>query len=253
MSAATTIFKDRVPKSIGPAQARSSMNDEQDLIAQAKNGRAAAIERLVGRYERKVFRLARNITGNYEDAEEVVQNAFVKAFRNLDAFRGDSRFYTWLVRIAVNEALMKIRGHRFREVPMDNTDQMEGDLNLHEPEDWEPNPEERCSQEELHKILETTISELEPGYRTVFQLRHIEGFSTQETARTLNLSLPAVKSRLQRARLQLRNSLALYFRPIKPKESRGWLAERRSELTLRSAATQTKMRLRSLHPNATFS
>jgi len=85
-------------------------DDETALIVQARSGSAVAIEQLVRRYESKLFRLARNFTNNYEDAEEVVQNAFIKAFYNLSAFRGDSRFYTWLVRITVNEALLKIRG-----------------------------------------------------------------------------------------------------------------------------------------------
>ena len=88
--------------------------DEAQAVARARNGCAAAIEQLVGGYESRIFRLARNITGNHEDAEEVVQNAFFKAFLSFAAFRGDSRFYTWLVRIAVNEALMKIRSRGVR-------------------------------------------------------------------------------------------------------------------------------------------
>ncbi len=189
-------------------------DDEAALIAEARNGCPAAIEQLLGRYECRVFRLARNITGNREDAEEVVQNAFAKAFRNLAAFRGDSRFYTWLVRIAVNEALMKIRNQRFREVSSDDANDVEG----HAPrefEDWGPNPEERYSQVELRRILEASISELAPRYRIVFQLRDVEGLTTDETARALGLSSPAVKSRLARARLQLRDSLDVYFRAPK--------------------------------------
>jgi RNA polymerase sigma-70 factor (ECF subfamily) len=170
--------------------------DEAQLVARAKNGCPAAIEQLVGRYESRVFRLARNITSNQEDTEEVVQNAFVKAFLSLSRFRGDSCFYTWLVRIAVNEALMKIRGRRFREVSID---------------------EQRYSQEELRRILETAISKLDPGYRIVFHLRDIEGLSPKETAQTLRLSLATVKSRVRRARLKLRDSLDAYFRPKKGK------------------------------------
>jgi RNA polymerase sigma-70 factor (ECF subfamily) len=196
--------------------------DEAQLVAWAGNGCAAAIEQLVGRYESRVFRLARNITGNYEDAEEVVQNAFFKAFLNFAAFRGDSRFYTWLVRIAVNEALMlmKIRSRRFREVSIDHAkDSEDGEEKTisHELQDWGPNPEQRYSQEELRGILETAISKLAPGYRIVFHLRDIEGFSSKETAQTLHLSLAAVKSRTLRARLQLRDSLDAYFRPMKGK------------------------------------
>jgi RNA polymerase sigma-70 factor, ECF subfamily len=188
-------------------------DDEAALIAQARNESPAAIEQLVSRYEHRLFRLAQNITGNHEDAEEVVQNAFVKAFHNLAAFRGESRFYTWLVRIAVNEALMKMRGKRFREVSIDaETD--EGDhLIPHELEDWGPNPEECYSQEELRTILAKSIGELVPGYRVVFQLRDVEGFSTEETARVLGLSCVAVKARLRRARLRLRDLLDAYFRP----------------------------------------
>ena len=185
--------------------------DEAALVAGARNGSAVAIEQLVDRYESRLFRLARNITGNHEDAEEVVQNAFVKAFHNLTAFRGDSRFYTWLVRIAVNEGLMKIRRRRFNELSIDDVADGEGPTVACELQDWGPNPEERYSQEELRSILETTINKLPPAYRIVFQLRDIEGFSTEETARTLGLSVASVKTRVRRARIQLRNSLDIYF------------------------------------------
>ena len=195
--------------------------DEAQLLARAGNGCAAAIEQLVGRYEIKVFRLARNITGNHEDAEEVAQNAFFKAFLNFAAFRGDSGFYTWLVRIAVNEALKKIRSRRFREVSIDRAKDSEdgkGKTISQELQDWRPNPEQRYSQEELRGILETAISKLAPGYRIVFHLRDIKGFSNKETAQTLHLSLAAVKARTRRARLQLRDSLDAYFRPMKGKQ-----------------------------------
>ena len=194
--------------------------DEAQLVCWAGNGCAAAIEQLVGRYEIKVFHLARNITGNHEDAEEVAQNAFFKAFLNMAAFRGDSRFYTWLVRITVNEALMKIRGRRFKEVSIHRAkyaEEGEEQTISQELQDWGPNPEQRYSQEELRGILETAISELAPGYRIVFHLHDIEGFSSKETAQTLHLSLATVKSRTLRARLQLRDSLDAYFRPMKGK------------------------------------
>lgn len=186
--------------------------DEHELITQAKNGSADAIEQLVERYERRIFRMAQNITSNHEDTEEVVQNVFVKAFRNLALFRGDSRFYTWLVRIAINEALMKIRGRRYRDVSIDEPND-EDTFGSHELEDWGPNPEQCYSQKELREVLATTISKLEPHYRTVFQLRDVEGFTTAETARALDLSSSAVKARLGRARSRLRNSLNHHFRP----------------------------------------
>src|SRR6202049_2573126 len=94
-------------------------DDEAQLVSAAKAGDAAAFEELVNRYERKIFRLGMNITQNRKDAEDVMQEAFLKSFKNLDRFQGDSRFYTWLVRIAVNEALMKLRKRRPNQVSLD--------------------------------------------------------------------------------------------------------------------------------------
>jgi RNA polymerase sigma-70 factor, ECF subfamily len=192
---------------------------EEALIAQARDGSTAAFGELVARHEGRVFRLARNITGNYEDAEDVMQNAFVQAFKNLPRFRGDSRFYTWVVRITVNEAFMKMRRRRFKEVSIDEPLEADDDVIPRQLEDWGPNPEQRYSQEELQKILTETIDELDPGYRTVFQLRDLEELSTKETARALGLSLPAVKTRLRRARKQLRDSLDKHFRSAVRSES----------------------------------
>jgi len=185
---------------------------ERELVIRAKKGSADAFERLVERYERKIFRLAQNITRHREDAEDVAQNAFIKAFRNLARFRGDSGFYTWLVRITVNEALMKNRRRRFNEYSIDEPIEGEDAFIPREIQDWGPDPEQHYSQKELRELLAATIGELEPGYRAVFQLRDVEGFSIEETARTLGLSCPAVKTRLLRARMKLRNSLDEYFR-----------------------------------------
>jgi RNA polymerase sigma-70 factor (ECF subfamily) len=180
-----------------------TVDDERELVTRARNGSSAAVEKLIERYEQRVFRLVRNITRNHEDAEEVVQNAFVKAFRSLASFRGESRFYTWLVRIAMNEALMKVRRQRFREVSIDDPNEEESLMVIRELEDSDPNPEESYSQEEMREILATTISQLEPGHRIVLRLRDVEGFTTEETARVLGLSISAVKSRLIRARFRL--------------------------------------------------
>jgi RNA polymerase sigma-70 factor, ECF subfamily len=189
--------------------------DEQDVVARAKSRSKIAFDELVTHYERRVFRLAQNITRNNEDAEDVVQNAFLKAFQNLPGFRGDSRLYTWLVRITVNEALMKIRRRPgYKEVSIDESKETDDSCVPLEIEDWGPNPEQRYSEEELQQILATAINELQPGYRTVFQLRDVDGLSTEETAQALALTSSAVKTRLQRARLTLRDSLHKYFRPI---------------------------------------
>ncbi|MGC1627485.1 MAG: sigma-70 family RNA polymerase sigma factor, partial [Candidatus Acidiferrales bacterium] len=172
----------------------------------------SAFETLVGRYERKIFRLAQNITQNREDAEDVMQESFLKSYQHLGEFQGNSRFYTWLVRIAVNQALMKLRKRRPNQVSLDEEIDTGEDTMPREVEDWGPSPEDRYEQTELGRILSTTIAELDPPFRIVFQLRDIEELSTEETAETLGLSIPAVKSRLLRARLKLRQKLNRYFR-----------------------------------------
>src|SRR5215471_9882845 len=187
-------------------------NDESVLVGAARKGDVAAFEELVRRYDRNVFRIAQHITQNREDAEDVVQDAFLKAYQNLGQFQGQSKFYTWLVRIAVNEALMRLRRRRpERMVSLDEDVKTEDDSVPREVADWSPNPEQLYNQAELRDILTRTIQGLPPGFRTVFVLRDVEGLSTEETAQALELSIPAVKSRLLRARLQLRERLGRYF------------------------------------------
>src|SRR5712672_4602061 len=188
------------------------VTDELTLVQAAKKGDDSAFEELVRRYDRNVFRIAQDITQNREDAEDVVQDAFLKAYGNLAQFQEQSKFYTWLVRIAVNEALMKLRRRRpERTVSLDEEVKTEEDSVPREVADWSPNPEQQYSQAELKEILTKTIQGLPPSFRTVFVLRDVEGLSTEETAEALELSIPAVKSRLLRARLQLRERLSRYF------------------------------------------
>jgi RNA polymerase sigma-70 factor (ECF subfamily) len=203
---------------LNPLQPRTPLpsqvvkDDEGSLVAAAKAGDIDAFETLVGRYERKIFRLAQNITQNKEDAEDVMQEAFLKSYQHLGEFQGNSRFYTWLVRIAVNQALMKLRKRRPNQFSLDETAESEEDVMPRELEDWGPSPEQRYAQTELQQILGQVIADLEPGFRVVFQLRDVEDLSTEETAEVLGLSVPAVKSRLLRARLKLRQKLNRYFR-----------------------------------------
>lgn len=187
--------------------------DESVLVNAARKGDVAAYEELVRRYDRNVFRIAQHITQNREDAEDVVQDAFLKAYQNLGQFQGQSKFYTWLVRIAVNEALMRLRRRRpERMISLDEDVKTEEDSMPREIADWTPNPEQQYNQAELKDILSRTIQGLPTSFRTVFVLRDVEGLSTEETAEALGLSIPAVKSRLLRARLQLRERLTKYFR-----------------------------------------
>jgi RNA polymerase sigma-70 factor, ECF subfamily len=195
-----------------PLPSQVVKEDEPALVAAAQGGDIAAFETLVGRYERKILRLAQNITQNREDAEDVMQEAFLKAYEHLSGFQGNSRFYTWLVRIAVNQALMKLRKRRPNQVSIDEDLNTGEDLIPREIEDWGPSPEDRYKQTELSDILSSEIADLDPPFRIVFQLRDIEELSTEETADALGLSIPAVKSRLLRARLKLRQKLNKYFR-----------------------------------------
>ena len=189
------------------------VSDELMLVQRAKAGDVEAFEELVRRYDRNVFRIAQHITQNREDAEDVLQDAFLKAYENLEQFQGHSKFYTWLVRIAVNESLMKLRKRRTgKTVSIDEDIQTEEGSMPREIADWSPTPEQLYGQSELADILKKTIQGLPTGFRTVFVLRDVEGLSTEETAEMLNLSVPAVKSRLLRARLQLRERLNRYFK-----------------------------------------
>jgi RNA polymerase sigma-70 factor, ECF subfamily len=189
------------------------VDDELDLVTRARKGDTASFSVLLRRYEGKIFRLAMNITQNREDAEDVLQEAFIKAYEHLDQFQGNSRFYTWIVRIAVNQALMKLRKRRSdRAVSLDEQIDTGEDKVAREIAAWDPDPEERFSREELHSILTGAIDDLAPIYKTVFTLRDVDGLSTEETAEALDLSIPAVKSRLLRARLQLRDKLTRFFK-----------------------------------------
>jgi RNA polymerase sigma-70 factor (ECF subfamily) len=187
--------------------------DESTLVAQAREGDTRAFGELVRRYEGKIFRLAQHVTQNREDAEDVLQETFLKSYEHLDQFKGDSKFYTWIVRIAVNQALMKLRRRKTdKSVSLDETIDTGEDTITREIAAWDEDPEQRFSREELGEILDTAVDSLEPPYRSVFVLRDIEELSTEETAEALNLSVPAVKSRLLRARLQLREKLTRYFK-----------------------------------------
>jgi RNA polymerase sigma-70 factor, ECF subfamily len=187
--------------------------EEITLVTQAREGDTRAFGELVRRYENKIFRLAQHITQNREDAEDVLQETFMKAYEHLDQFKGDSKFYTWIVRIAVNQALMKLRRRKTdKSVSLDETIDTGEDTIVREIAAWDENPEQQFSREELGEVLDTAIQGLEPLYRSVFVLRDIEEMSTEETAEALNLSVPAVKSRLLRARLQLREKLTRYFK-----------------------------------------
>lgn len=185
------------------------VKDESVLVTEAKAGSYEAFEELVNRYEKKIYRLGLNLTGNPEDAEDMLQETFLKAFEHLPTFREDSRFYTWIVRIAINQGLMKLRKRRSsKEVQLDEPSNDDGGVMPREFADWRPNPEQELQRAELETILQDAARALPLTFRTVFFLRDVEGLSTEETAEMLNLSEGAVKARLFRARLRLREELS---------------------------------------------
>jgi RNA polymerase sigma-70 factor (ECF subfamily) len=193
---------------------------ELDAVQRAQTGDQEAFTGLVKAYQRRIYALTRQITQNEQDAEDALQDTFLKAYLHLAEFEGRARFYTWLTRIAVNESIARLRQRNGkREMSLD-APVRPGDDAVHEVAVWEGNPEERHSQAELRAILNQSIAGLPAIYRTVFWLRDVDELSIEETAAALGLSVPAVKTRLVRARLLLRERLTKRFkRRSRSKES----------------------------------
>ena len=182
--------------------------DDGVLVAAAKTGDARAFELLVERHERKIFSMAQRITRNREDAEDVVQQSFQKAFIHLKQFEGKSLFSTWLTRIAINEALMLLRRKRgSHEVPIEeSTTKTERAL----PLDFlnsAPTPEDSYLDREQEQILSAALNKLRPGIRKAIELRELGELSTGETALVMGLSVAAVKGRVFQGRMKLRETL----------------------------------------------
>jgi RNA polymerase sigma-70 factor (ECF subfamily) len=207
---------------VGGANAPSASPDrlvaheDAALVAGAKTGDAHSFELLVERHEGKIFSLAQRMTRNREDAEDVVQQSFQKAFIHLKKFEGGSLFSTWLTRIAINEALMLLRRRRgTREVPMaESNTEDETALPLDIP-DVGPNPEDSCLQREQGRILSAAVNELTPRTRKAIELRELGELSTGETAQVMGLSVGAVKARVFHGRRKLRETLRPYIESMR--------------------------------------
>src|SRR5215470_5000598 len=186
------------------------------LVDASRNGDVSAFEELVKRYDGKLYRIAKGITHSNEDAEDVVQTAFLKAYKNLHRFQGNAKFSTWLIRIAMNESFMKLRKLRSNKEQSLHAQigfrAEESNHHQFDLTDWSGNPESLYGATELRQILENCLQKLQPGLRMVFFLRDIEGHSITETSGILNLTATAVKTRLSRARLLLREELTRYFK-----------------------------------------
>jgi RNA polymerase sigma-70 factor (ECF subfamily) len=181
--------------------------DDFLLVARVLAGDRRAFESLVRKHERRVFRVSLAVLGNAEDAEEAMQDSFVKAFRHLDQFRKEARFSTWLTRIAVNTAIEK-RNTQKNYVPLAEAQMTEGPVTPKRFEPWRSNPEELYGKQEVHRMVEEAIQTLPEIYREVFVLRDVEGLKAEEAAEVLGIKIPALKSRLLRARMLMRETLA---------------------------------------------
>ena len=178
------------------------------LVDRVLAGDRRAFEPLVRRHERRVFRVTVAILGNVQDAEEAMQDTFLKAFRHLGQFRKDAKFTTWLTRIAVNAAIEKRKSRR-NFVPLSEAESADEQFLPKHYEPWKSNPEQVYGKQEIHRLVEEAIQALPEIYREAFVLRDVEGLSAEEAAEALGLTVPALKSRLLRGRLMIRERLAV--------------------------------------------
>ena len=184
---------------------------EAELIERVLSGDEEAFRELVRPCEHAIFMATQVILNNEADAEDAAQEAVLKAFTNLAKFRGDSKFSTWLVRIATNEALMKLRKQRHQKLHDSLDERREGEEGDYVPRDfadWREIPSEAVQKKELRQALSRALASLTPKHRDVFVLRDVQHFSIEETAQLLGIRKSAVKTRLLRARLQMRDALA---------------------------------------------
>jgi RNA polymerase sigma-70 factor (ECF subfamily) len=196
----------------GPARRHTIASEEYAFLAAAKRGDSAAFEILCKQSADTVFHVARRMMRNNEDAEDVVQESFQLAFIHLKSFNGDSRFSTWLSRIAINAALMKLRKkHHLWNVSLDESAETEESSSRIDVEDQGLNPEQLYGQKERQRILSEAMNELTPGMRKAIDLRELGERSTEETARIMGISAAAVKARVFHGRRKLRERLKHYF------------------------------------------
>jgi RNA polymerase sigma-70 factor, ECF subfamily len=192
------------------------LEDEHDsdtqLLTAAKGGHSVAFGELFSRYKRRIFHIAQRIVRNHEDAEDVVQEAFQLAYVHLQDFKGDARFSTWLSRIAINVALMKLR-KKARKVEVSIDEQSESDTPSFRDAvtDLAPNPEQDCLRQERSRIVREALAELRPSAQRVLELYELEGRSMKEIAASMGISVAAVKARIFHARPKMRHELDQYF------------------------------------------
>ena len=193
---------------------------DEALVRAAQGGENRAFDELVRRYQDKVYRLSFKILRHEDDAAEALQDAFLSAYRGIANFKAESTFSTWLYRIATNASLMKYRKRRDNHISLDQSQSHNEEAEPLQLPDWSAQPPEELLTAETREVMEEGIQRLPEELRTVFVLRDIEGLSNAEVAEILELSVAAVKSRLHRARLALRERLNRYFTDRMTKKDR---------------------------------
>jgi RNA polymerase sigma-70 factor (ECF subfamily) len=197
---------------------KSSVRDEAQMIASILDGDTEQYHDLIRPYERSVYRIALSFMKNEFDAEDVAQEAFLKAFRNLAKFRGQAKFSTWLISISLNEARGRLRRQSvLRFESLDATAEEGGHVSPALLRDWREVPSEALERKEVREMLKEAISGLSPIYREVVLLRDVEELSIEETAAALTISTASVKVRLHRARIMLQKQLAPQLKSANPK------------------------------------
>ncbi len=185
----------------------ASDDPDFEIVVRVRDGETDAFEELVRKHGRRVYRSLLGILGNAQEAEDALQDAFLKAFQHLPHFEGRSRFSTWLVRIAINTGLQRVRSRK----EVDSLDEENEEFRPRNIQAWSDTPEEFYSREELRRLVEKEVMKLPVKYRLALMLRDLEELSTEEAAVALGLSIPGLKARVLRGRLMLRESMAPYF------------------------------------------
>jgi RNA polymerase sigma-70 factor (ECF subfamily) len=194
------------------ARAEANKADDLALIERIKHDDYRAFETLVHKYESRIYNHCLKFLNSQEDAEDVLQETFLQVYRSLDSFRGESAFSTWLFKIATNGCLMKIRKKKKVDlVSIDKPIEFDGSTLQREIVDWSQNPSLQHGNDEMRRVLDTIIAELPEDKRVVLVLKDVEGFSNQDIGQMLGMTVAAVKSRLHRARLIMRETLTRYF------------------------------------------
>ncbi|HEU4506620.1 MAG TPA: peroxidase-related enzyme [Pyrinomonadaceae bacterium] len=196
-------------QTLEPELAGDVVSDDPDfeIVTRVRNGETDAFEELVRKHGRRLYRSLLGILGSAEEAEDALQDAFLKAFQHLPNFEARSRFSTWLVRIAINTALQRLRSRK----EFDSLDEENEEFRPRNIRAWTETPEEFYSREELRRLVEKEVMKLPAKYRVALMLRDLEELSTEQAAAALGLSIPGLKARVLRGRLMLRESMVQYF------------------------------------------